>query len=101
MSWLPLPLLLQAKVLLKWEAYNQEQRGAGKEPAVVSPAAVALRSWGRVGRKARLALQKASAASVLQLEGLLLDYLEKVWSSSSQCMSACPCHAAGHNHCSP
>lgn len=66
----------EAKVLQRWEEHNKEQQAGKAGPVEQPPAATALQSWGRVNKKARLALRKANVHTVLQFETQLLDYLE-------------------------
>ncbi|KAL6763888.1 hypothetical protein V8C86DRAFT_2483668 [Haematococcus lacustris] len=80
----------QARVLQRWEEHCHVEAaaakasaassapgpGAGAAPSGLATAAQALKRWGCVGRKARLALRKANLHSVVALEALVLAFLD-------------------------
>ncbi|PNW88679.1 hypothetical protein CHLRE_01g040100v5 [Chlamydomonas reinhardtii] len=64
----------EARVLQKWAAHQRESAPLRQRPH--SQASLALHRWAAVGKKARAALKRANAASVMALELQILDFFE-------------------------
>uniref|UniRef100_A0A061RUY1 Phenazine biosynthesis-like domain-containing protein 1-like n=1 Tax=Tetraselmis sp. GSL018 TaxID=582737 RepID=A0A061RUY1_9CHLO len=74
-SFISIDMDRQDRVLQKWEEHIASQRKSKATAAELGPETWALRTWARVGRKARNAMKRAPDGLVEKLESRILDAL--------------------------